>query len=170
MAELFDLLNAPAGHVRETLAQPRLAVVTSSDPQTATARVLLQPEGVLSGWLPVLTQWVGSGWGISSPPSPGDQVLVIPREGDPQHGLIIGRLYSNTVRPPEAETGEIVICHQTGCSIRLANSGVVIVQGDLHVSGNVFDSHGSLSKLRNDYNAHIHPVEGDITLIPILQD
>jgi phage gp45-like len=170
MAELFDLLNSPAGHVRETLAQPRLAVVTSSNPQTATARVLLQPEGVLSGWLPVLTQWVGSGWGISSPPSPGDQVLVIPREGDPQHGLIIGRLYSNSVRPPEAETGEIVISHQTGCSIRLANSGVIIVQGDLHVSGNVFDSHGSLSKLRNDYNAHIHQVEGDITLIPTPQD
>ena len=170
MAELFDLLNSPAGHVRETLAQPRLAVVTSSNPQTATARVLLQPEGVLSGWLPVLTQWVGSGWGISSPPSPGDQVLVIPREGDPQHGLIIGRLYSNSVRPPEAETGEIVISHQTGCPIRLANSGVIIVQGDLHVSGNVFDSHGSLSKLRNDYNAHIHQVEGDITLIPTPQD
>ena len=170
MAELFDLLNSPAGHVRETLAQPRLAVVTSSNPQTATARVLLQPEGGLSGWLPVLTQWVGPGWGISSPPSPGDQVLVIPREGDPQHGLIIGRLYSNSVRPPEAETGEIVISHQTGCSIRLANSGVIIVQGDLHVSGNVFDSHGSLSKLRNDYNAHIHQVEGDITLIPTPQD
>ena len=170
MADFFDLLKAPVGHARETLAQPRLAVVTSSNPQTATARVTLQPEGVLSGWLPVLTQWVGSGWGISCPPSPGDQVLVIPLEGDPQHGLIIGRVFSNQVRPPEVETGEIVISHRSGCSIRLANSGVIVMQGDLHVSGNVYDSHGSLSQLRNDYNVHVHPVEGDITLLPTPQD
>jgi phage baseplate assembly protein V len=170
MADFFDLLKAPAGQARETLAQPRLAVVTSSNPQTATARVLLQPEGVLSGWLPVLTQWVGSGWGISCPPSPGDQVLVIPQEGDPQHGLIIGRVFSNQVRPPEAQTGEIVIRHQSGCSIRLANSGVIVMQGDLHVSGDVYDSYGSLSHLRNDYDAHVHQVEGDITLLPIPQD
>src|SRR5580658_2755731 len=105
MTEFSDMLNLRFDRARASLAQPRIGVVASSNPQTATAKVLLQPEGVLSGWLPVLTQWVGSGWGISCPPSPGDQVLVIPLEGDPQHGLIIGRVFSNQVRPPEVETG-----------------------------------------------------------------
>ena len=36
---------------------PRFGTVSSVDPGTATARVTLQPEGVLSGWLPLLTPW-----------------------------------------------------------------------------------------------------------------
>jgi len=152
----FEVVAANWGAAQGGVAQPRMGTVTSSNSQTAMAKVLLQPEGVLTGWLPVLTQWVGSGWGMTCPPSPGDQVLVIPQEGDAQHGLIVGRLYSNLVRPPPAEPGEINLTHQSGCSIRLLNSGIVAIEGDLHVSGDVYDSYGALSKLRNDYNAHIH--------------
>jgi uncharacterized protein involved in type VI secretion and phage assembly len=156
MDDFFDLVSLKSQKIRESFAQPRIGTVTSSNSQTATARVLLQPEGVLTGWLPVLTQWAGSGWGMACPPSPGDQVLIIPQEGDAQHGLIVGRLYSNSVRPPQVESGEIVLSHQSGCSLRLLNSGVIVVEGDLHVSGDVYDSHGSLSKLRNNYNVHTH--------------
>jgi phage gp45-like len=156
MDDFFDILSAKSGGTRKSFAQARMGTVTSSNSQTATAKVLLQPEGVLTGWLPVLTQWAGSGWGMACPPSPGDQVLIIPQEGDAQHGLIVGRLYSNSVRPPQTEPGEIILCHQSGCSIRLLNSGVVVVEGDLHVSGDVYDSYGPLSRLRNHYNAHIH--------------
>jgi uncharacterized protein involved in type VI secretion and phage assembly len=152
----FDVLAANRNAAKGGYAQPRMGTVTSSNSQTAMAKVLLQPEGVLTGWLPVLTQWVGSGWGMACPPSPGDQVLVIPQEGDAQHGLIVGRLYSNLVRPPQAEPGELNLSHQSGCSIRLLNSGIVAIAGDLHVTGDVYDSHGALNRLRNDYNAHIH--------------
>ena len=60
----------------------------------------LQPEGVLTGWLPVLSPWIGSGWGMCCPPVPGDQVLVIAQEGEAEHGLIIGRAFSSTQTPP----------------------------------------------------------------------
>jgi uncharacterized protein involved in type VI secretion and phage assembly len=169
--DFFEILTARSDRRHSDLAQPRIATVTSYDPQTATARVLIQPEGVLTGWLPVLTQWAGAGWGIVCPPGSGDQVLVIPQEGDAQHGLIVGRLFSNSVRPPIAAAGEITMSHQSGCSIRLLNSGIIAVNGDLHVSGNVYDSHGSLSKLRNDYNCHIHQTSsGQNTSIPTPQD
>jgi hypothetical protein len=171
MTGFSDVLNLQFNLAHASLAQPRLGVIASSNSQTAMARVLLQPEGVLTGWLPVLTQWVGSGWGLSCPPSPGDQVLIIPQEGDLQHGLIVGRLFSNQVRPPTVDVGEISLTHQSGCSIRLLNSGIIAIQGDLHVTGNVFDSHGSLAKLRSDYNAHIHQIEnGEDTSIPLSQD
>jgi Type VI secretion system/phage-baseplate injector OB domain len=156
MDSFLDILNANPNTSRQSFAQPRMGTVTSSNPETATAKVLLQPEGVLTGWLPVLTQWAGSGWGMACPPSPGDQVLIIPQEGDAQHGLIVGRLYSNLVRPPHAEAGEIALSHQSGSSLRLLNSGVIVIEGDLHVSGDVYDSHGPLSRLRDDYNVHTH--------------
>lgn len=171
MDEFFDLLTVKSDGTRESFAQPRIGTVTSSNSQTATARVLLQPEGVLTGWLPVLTQWAGPGWGMVCPPSPGDQVLIIPQEGSSQHGLIIGRLYSNSVHPPQAESGEIALSHQSGCSLRLLNSGVVSIKGDLHVSGDVYDAHGPLSKLRNDYNIHIHHTGGgQVTSDPLPLD
>lgn len=171
MGDLFNILSANRERSVTAFAQPRIGVVTSSDSQTATAKVLLQPEGVLTGWLPVLTQWSGSGWGMFCPPNPGDQVLVIPQEGDAQYGLIVGRLFSNSVRPPQAAPGEITLTHASGCSIRLQNSGVITIEGDLHVSGDVYDTHGALSKLRNDYNAHVHITNnGQTTSGPNPQD
>jgi phage baseplate assembly protein V len=168
--DFFDSLAGRSGLVHRTMAQARMGTVVSSNSRTATAKVLLQPERVLTGWLPVLTQWAGSGWGMACPPSPGDQVLVIPQEGDPQLGLIIGRLYSNLIRAPDAEPGEMTFSHQSGCSIRLLNSGMISINGDLHVSGDVYDSYGSLSRLRNDYNAHIHYVSGQETSVPLPLD
>jgi phage gp45-like len=161
MDGFFDLLNSDSVRSWKALAQPRIGVVTSSNSETGTAKVLIQPEGVLTGWLPVLSQWTGGGWGISCPPNPGDQVLIIPQEGDAQHGLIVGRLFSNSIRPPQAAPGEITLTHASGCSIRLLNSGIVAIEGDLHVSGDVYDGHGSLAKLRDDYNVHIHETSSD---------
>jgi uncharacterized protein involved in type VI secretion and phage assembly len=156
MVEFFDAVESTGKQTQGRFAQPRLAIVTSSDALKSMAKVLLQPERVLTGWLPVLTQWAGSGWGMACPPVPGDQVLVLPQEGDAQHGLIVGRLFSNSARPPSSEPGELTLKHQSGCSIRLLNSGIVSIVGDLHVSGDIYDTHGSMSKLRNDYNVHIH--------------
>lgn len=166
MVDFFEMIGSRSERLRSNSAQPRMAVVTSSDPATGSARVLLQPEGVLSGWLPVLTQWAGAGWGISCPLAPGDQVFVIPQEGDAENGIIVGRVCSNSARPPDAAIGEIILRHQSGSSLRLLNSGIVCVHGDLHVAGDIYDMHGSLSHLRNNFNAHTHFTMGKQTTLP----
>ena len=70
MDRFLNAVKSQAGALAHGLGQPRFGIVTSVDPQNATARVLIQPEAVLSGWLPVLSPWIGSGWGMSCPPSP----------------------------------------------------------------------------------------------------
>ena len=140
----------------QTQAQPRFGTITSIDPNTGTARVVLQPEGVLSGWLPVLSPWAGAGWGMMCLPAPGDQVFVLAQEGAAEHGVIIGRIYSSQQRPPPAPGGELWLVHQTGSYVKLLNDGTVQVGGDLHVSGDVYDSMGALSRLRSHYDAHTH--------------
>lgn len=155
MSSALEILRS-AGAQLDSVAHPRIGIVASSDSSTATVRVQIQPENVLSGWLPVAAQWVGSGWGISCPPSIGDQVVVIFQEGSVESGIVIGRLYSNAVRPPEAALGELIIRHQTGSTVRLANDGIIYIDGDLHVSGDVYDGHGALSALRHHYNGHTH--------------
>ena len=162
MDRFLNALKGQAGALDQGLAQPRFDTVTSVDPNTATARVLLQPESVLSGWLPVLAPWIGAGWGMSCPPSPGDQVLVLAQEGDAEHGIIVGRAFSDTTFPPAAPAGEFWLVHATGSFIKLLNDGTVKMQGnvaitgDLMVTGSISDGHGKLADLRSHYNLHHH--------------
>jgi len=167
MDAFLNALKAQAGALDQATGQARFGVVTSVDPEKATARVLLQPEAVLSGWLPVLSPWVGAGWGMVCPPSPGEQVLVLAQEGDAEHGLIVGRAFSATTPPPRAEVGELWLVHKSGSFVKLANDGTVRVRGNLHVDGDVHDRHGSLAQLRAHYNAHVH---ASLTAPPNPQD
>jgi len=164
MDEFLNLIKGQAAQLDQAWAHPRVAVVSSADTTTYAVRVLIQPEGVLSGWLPVATNWVGSGWGLASLPQPGDQVIVVYQEGDAEQGVIVGRLWSNNVAAPVVPIGELWLVHATGATIQLKNDGTIyskgstwIHDGDLNVTGTISDYYGSLSVLRNDYNVHVHP-------------
>ena len=156
MERFLNALKAHAGALDQSIGQPRFGIVTSIDPASATARVQLQPEAILTGWLPVLSAWVGAGWGMVCPPSPGDQVLVLPQEGDAEHGIIVGRSFSDAQRPPAAPAGELWLVHKRGSFLKLTNDGTIQVQGDLHVNGDVYDRRGSLDGLRQHYDVHTH--------------
>lgn len=183
MDRLLNVLKAHAGALDNSHARPRFALVTSVDPGTATARVALQPEGVLTGWLPILAPCTGAGWGLWCPPSPGDQVLVLAQEGDAEHGVIVGRAFSLADPPPAAAAGELWLVHASGSTIRIRNSGTiemigpvaiqgtVTVTGDVLVAGNVSDQHASLADLRGHYDAHTHvDSRGGTTSVPNQQD
>ncbi|HEX3401097.1 MAG TPA: phage baseplate assembly protein V [Acetobacteraceae bacterium] len=156
MERLLNIVKQHAGALDQGGSQPRFGTVTSVNPVAATARVTLQPEGVLSGWLPVLSPWIGAGWGICCPPSPGDQVLVLAQEGDAEHGVIVGRSFSSTQNPPATPVGELWLVHSSGSFVKLQNDGTIRMHGDLHVAGDIYDSQGSLSRLRGHYNDHTH--------------
>lgn len=171
MDRFLNALKAHAAALDRSQGQPRFGLVTSVDPARYAARVALQPEGVITGWLPVLSPCVGSGWGLACPPSPGDQVLVLAQEGDAEHGVIVGCSWSDAQRTPGAPPGELWLVHQTGSAVRLQNDGTVRIVGDVHINGDVYDRHGSLAQLRSHYNSHTHPdPQSGQTGAPDLQD
>ncbi len=146
---MLNALKMHAAQMAQMGGQPRIGLVSSYDDNTATAKVLLQPENVLTGWLPVLSPWVGAGWGLHAPLAPDDQVLVIPREGDIDSGIIAGRAFSDAARPPPAAAGEFWLVHASGATVKLLASGQVVISdpsgttatfannGTLAISGNV---------------------------------
>jgi len=156
MERILNALKAHMDVLVQSRAQPRFGTVTSVDPASGTARVAFQPEGAMSGWIPVLYPWVGAGWGMVCPPAPGDQVLVLPQEGFADHGVIVGGVFSNQQRPPAAPSGELWLVHSSGSYLKLLNNGTIQVGGDLYVNGDVYDSQGSLSRLRGHYDCHVH--------------
>jgi phage baseplate assembly protein gpV len=171
MERLLNIIKAHAEALDGGGGQPRFGTVTSVDISSACARVTLQPEGVLSGWLPLLSPWVGAGWGLVCPPSPGDQVMVLAQEGNAEHGVIIGAAFSTAQLPPAAPIGEFWLMHSSGSFIKLQNDGTIHLSGDLHVNGDVYDNHGSLSGLRAHYDEHTHvDSRGGTTSVANLQD
>lgn len=152
MSDITRTLNFMKAHMGEMLAQqhrPRCGIVQSFDPATYTARVLMQPEGHLSGWLPVLTQWAGNGWGLFAPPSPGDQVKLIPQEGSGQNYVVAGAMFSVVDKPLPAPSGELWLVHAKGQFIKLCNDGSIESSGtwnhtgDFHASGAVIAGFGA---------------------------
>jgi len=158
MDRFSNALKLQAGRLDLRVGQPRFGIVTSVDTERGAAKVKLQPDGIITGWLPVLSNWIGEGWGIACPPSPGDQVLIIPQEGYGEHGIIVGRSYSDQKRPPNAPIGEFWIVHKTGTALKLTNDGKIRIKGDLHVDGDVYDRRGSLDGFRSTYNEHRHRI------------
>jgi phage baseplate assembly protein gpV len=194
-----ELINSIKRHVSGMIGQigqARFGTISSVNVATYEARVMIQPENVMSGWLPIAATMVGAGWGLVSPPTVGEQVIVSPTEGDSEHSIITGRIFSTQQQPPKTYTdqtqqgtttniqpGEIGLVHQSGTFLRLM-AGKVLINGDLfvngqvHATGNVIsdmivtgtvavtDSHGTLDRLRQNYDAHVHPFNGR----PVPQD
>jgi len=65
--------------------------------------------------------------------------------------------------PPQAPGDEFWLVHKTGSFLKLCNDGTIRINGDLHVQGDVYDSHGTLSALRNAYDSHTHTVLSNST-------
>jgi len=167
MLDLFsNIVKGHAASLDGLSGVARFGLVSSFDPNAYAARVLMQPENVLSGWLPIISAWVGAGWGLAAPLTPGDQVLVIAQEGSSEHGVILGGVWSVTDKPLPAPAGELWLQHQTGSFVKLLNDGTIMlsattvnIQGNLVVSGDVSDqagAHGTLAKLRSAHDNHTH--------------
>lgn len=139
MQQIQNQMRLAAQMAQAGRAQVQVGIVTSYDPGTASARVRLQPENpdypdaTLTGWLPVASPWVGNGWGIDAPVTPGDQVEVKFFGGEIENGYISGRLYSDSARPTGAQSGEFFLTHQAGAFVRLKNDGKVGINSQVEI-------------------------------------
>ena len=166
---LRNALRRDTESIVASIAQPRYATVASVDPAAHAIRVTIQPEGVLSGWIPDASAVsAGGGFGIVSPPSVGDQVLVVHAHGDADHPVVVGRVFSSVDVPPTSpitnkavQPGEVGVFLPGGAFLH-ATGGQWHIKGDLIVDGNVSstmnvsDVHGSLDRLRGNYDGHDH--------------
>ncbi|MBN6210677.1 phage baseplate assembly protein V [Ralstonia pickettii] len=131
MQQLRNHMALAAQLAQGDRAESRAGEVKSYDPGTASARVRLlpidpdNPDRSLTGWLPVTSPWVGNGWGMDAPVSPGDQVEVQFFGGEIDNGYICGRLFSDQQRPTGAQSGEFFLTHASGSKLQFHNDGTV---------------------------------------------
>lgn len=127
MRRLTNAMRAQAQAATADQQSLREGIVTSYDPDSYAAKVMLQPSGDETGWLPIASLWVGNGWGLFTPPSVGDLVQVQFTEDHPGAGVVLGRLFNDEDRPVSVPAGEFLIRHQSGSFLRFRNDGTVEV-------------------------------------------
>ncbi|MFO0906767.1 MAG: phage baseplate assembly protein V [Isosphaeraceae bacterium] len=140
MDRLLNVVRREVERCMARFARARAGIVTSYDPDNYAAKVMLQPEGVETGWLPIRTPWSGNGWGVFCPPSPGDEVEVGFQEGGKQAGYIRLRAFGDRSRPLSVPSGEFWVVHGSGASIKLRNDGTLVMTDGF---GAVFTLNGS---------------------------
>lgn len=133
MRELLSVMRLHAQLQEGHLSDIRLGTVSSYDPANYSAKVLIQPEDVETGWMPILSPWVGNGWGLFAPPSVGDLVEVHYQEGDFGAGMICQRFYNDSDRPLSVQSGEFWLVHQSGAFFKLTNDGKALINGQLEI-------------------------------------
>lgn len=152
-----DIKNASKLAVSQMVAsmpQPRRGTVQSFDPARMLARVLIEPEGLLSGWIPVLTPMAAAGHGVLAAPEIGAQVVVLPVDGSAQSFVVLGAHFSVPDPPPAGyavgdillitngggsvhvtAAGAITVAAPGGAQIALATNGTITVTGNVTVNG-----------------------------------
>ena len=134
MQSLLNTMRSQAQLIHGSLARTRIAVVTSYDPANYAAKVKIVPEEYETGWLPVVSPWVGADWGMYAPVSPGDIVEIQFVEGSIENGFICQRFWNDNTRPLTVQSGEFWLVHKSGSALKFLNDGSVILSANTAIT------------------------------------
>lgn len=133
MREILNAMRAQAAAVGGDTAMVRNGTVTSYNPANYAVKVMIEPEGTETGWLPVLSPWIGNGWGMFAPPTIGDAIEVHFTEGDFEAGFACLRYFNDSDRPLSVQSGEFWLVHSSGSFFKLKNDGKVLINGNVEI-------------------------------------
>lgn len=160
MTGLHHAFAALAASSGGAVGRARHALVTAVDPATHSVKIAIQPEGIVSGWIPD-PGLACAGLRICCPAEIGTQVLVVPVEGDAEHPVIVGRLFDATMTPPSSPAtgkpvapGEIGVFLKDGTYVHVTE-GTIFMKGTLSVTGAIRAT-GDVTGANVSLTRHVH--------------
>jgi phage baseplate assembly protein gpV len=140
MRALLNAMSERAQSAIDRKATSTPGIVTSYNPNTYSVKVQLQPDGTETGWLPLLSQQVGNGWGLYCPPGIGDLVHVVFTDGEIEAGVVAGAYYNNVEVPLAVPSQEIWWVHKSGSRMKFLTNGDVELDTVGNLTANVAGS------------------------------
>lgn len=107
------------------LIMPKYGIVQSYNPGAYTVKVLLQPQQILTGDIPLASQWVGNGFGFVCGPNIGDAATLNFIDGSLQASIVVGRTFNDSARPPVVQSGQMAMVDSKGSFAKLNNDGTI---------------------------------------------
>lgn len=120
MDRVLNRMKLEATRATATNAEWSVGTVSSFD-GGGMAKVQLQPEDTITGWLPINTASLGMNCG----PRVGASCLVHFQNGDREAGIILGFFYTDVETPPAAAEDEIIIATVFGQTLKFLKDGTV---------------------------------------------
>lgn len=119
----------------------RVGTIVAVDPGNARARVSFGGE-TESAWLP-FTGGRAGGARVWSPPTVGEQVLILSPSGDTAQGVITGSIPSSSNPAPSSDGGAVVLrigsstitVTGTGATVQVGGVSVAITASGLAITG-----------------------------------
>ena len=131
--QLLNTMRQQADMEGGARAMVRHGIVSGYDPGSYCAKVRVMPEDRETGWLPIVSPWIGNGWGLFAPPSIGDAVEVQFQEDDAEAGYVCQRFFNDSDRPLSVQSGEFWLVHKTGAFFKLTNDGKALINGQAEI-------------------------------------
>lgn len=145
MEALLNQVRRAASEAASSTATTRHGTISSYDPDNRAVKVELQPDGTLTGWIPLKTVWSGNGWGAFFAPAIGTAVEVHFQEADGGVGSAGLSFHNDVERPLPVPAGEMWLVHASGASIKLTTAGAITLT----------DAHGAMVNLPGDGTIHL---------------
>lgn len=166
MEAIMNQARRAAHEAAGARAVTRHGTIESYDPTTYAVKVQLQPDGTMTGWIPLKSICAGNGWGIFCPPAIGTAVEVDFQEADGGAGTAGLSFFNDEDRPLSVPVGEIWAVHRSGASFKLTGDGAAtfadgqgamirLVGGQITSSGNWAHT-GTFSANGIELTTHIH--------------
>lgn len=166
MEDHLNVIRREAERVDVRSTSWAVGVIDSYDKATHSAKVKLQPEGVVSGLLPLNSLAIGKSFGIHVAPKVGDPVLVHFHEGDREAGLIMGRFFTDAHQPVGIEEGEYLLKHEKGQQVFFKKDGTFLIIGKDGSNAQIeIDPDGTILLTRGEGQIKMDP-SGNIGIKP----
>jgi uncharacterized protein involved in type VI secretion and phage assembly len=187
--KLLNLMKLHSQMATSGVAYSRYGTITNYDPDNYKVRVIIEPQDTedstksITGWLPLMSAFVGPEWGMFAPPTIGAICAVHFSEGSFLSPFVSMLGFNNKNRPLSVQSDEFWIVHKSGSFLKFTNDGNVSISSSQTVNitaetanidaenVNLGDTSGALEALLNEtaqavYNTHTHAVSGAATLVP----
>lgn len=130
---LFDIMRHKAAGVVNGKLTTSFGVITGYNPAIYSVKLDLQPGGESTGWIPLISPWVGNDWGFYAAPPIGAVGVVAFMDGDATSMVCIGWVYNSSFRPLNVPSGEMWMVNSSGSMLKFHGNGDV----DLAAAGNI---------------------------------
>ena len=141
---LLNQVRRAAEDSAQSQAVTRHGTISSYDPSNHAVKVELQPDGTLTGWIPLKASWVGNGWGMFAAPQIGSAVEVSFQEADGGVGSAGLSFFNDVERPLSVPAGEFWLVHASGAFVKLTNDGALAL-GDGHGAQMLLPGDGTIT-------------------------
>lgn len=103
-------------------------------------KVMLEPSGIETGWLPVPSMYVGSGFGFLADIEENTECTVVFESGDPNAGKVVA-FHFHDDNPPSITpgSGTAIFKHKSGSILQFNSNGSITVSaaGGINVAANI---------------------------------